>query len=78
MLYAASVKISQGRNRRRLDVIIAAENLEEAKEKALKQARHIYTPTKKATYTINQIIDETEALAEFSPLVAEVVPDPEA
>ena len=65
MLYAASIKVSYAGNHRRIDVIVNADNLEKAKEKALKQARKIYAPNKKAIYKINGIIDETEAFQSF-------------
>lgn len=61
MLYAASVKVNFRNHQRRIDVIVEAEDLERAKTKAVKQARNIYTPAKKATYTINEIISEAEA-----------------
>ena len=66
MLYAASVKINFKGNQRRLDIIVEADGLERAKEKALKQARKIYAPGKKAVYTIISIINEAEALENFS------------
>ena len=61
MLFAASVRISLGRNHRRLSIVIEANDLETAKEKAVKQARNIYAPGKKATYTIVEIINEQDA-----------------
>jgi len=61
MLYAASVKISLGKNRRRVDLIVEAPDLEQAKEKAVKQAKKIYCPGKKAIYAVNVIISESEA-----------------
>lgn len=69
MLFAASVKITHGKNRRRLDVIVEAPDLETAKEKALKQARNIYAPSKKAAYTLVTIIDEAEARRSLTPRV---------
>ncbi len=67
MLYAASVKVTFRRNQRRIDLIVNAENLEKAKEKAVKQARSIYAPGKKALYTVCEIINETEALETLRP-----------
>lgn len=61
MLFAASVKVRSGKNQRRLDIVIEAEDLETAKEKALKQARKMYMPGKKALYTIVEIINEADA-----------------
>ncbi len=72
MLYAASVKVSFKGNQRRLDIIVEAENLEQAKEKALKQARKIYAPGKKAVYSIFGIINEAEALESYSPQIADL------
>ncbi len=63
MLYAASVKITHGRNHRRLDVVVEAASPEEAETKALKQARKMYCSGKKAVYTLMTLIDETEAMA---------------
>ncbi|MGE5581523.1 MAG: hypothetical protein ACM3X9_03210 [Bacillota bacterium] len=65
MLYAASVRISFRNNQRRLDIIVEADNLENAKEKVLKQARKIYAPGKKAVYSIIGTISEAEALEGF-------------
>ncbi|MCL6591035.1 MAG: hypothetical protein K6U80_13910 [Firmicutes bacterium] len=65
MLFAASVKVVFGQNKRRIDVIVEDEDLEKAKIKAIKQARSIYAPGKKATYTIIEIIDESEAFEQF-------------
>lgn len=62
MLFAASVRVTHRKNQRRIDVIVNAENLEKATEKAIKQARNIYAPGKKAVYTVTYIISETEAL----------------
>lgn len=67
MLYAASVRVRSGKINRRIDVIIEADDLEKAKEKALKQARNIYAPDKKATYNIVGMINEVEALENLSP-----------
>jgi len=66
MLYAASVKITHGKNQRRLDLVVEAVSPEEAETKALKQARKMYCPGKKAIYTIMTLIDETEAMAAFN------------
>jgi hypothetical protein len=66
MLYAASVRVRSGKTHRRIDVIVEADDLEKAKEKALKQARNIYAPDKKATYTIIGMINEIEALENLS------------
>lgn len=66
MLYAASVRVRFGKINRRIDVIIEADDLEKAKEKALKQARNIYAPDKKATYTIFGMINEVEAFENYS------------
>lgn len=66
MLYAASVRVRSGKTNRRIDVIIEANDPEKAKEKALKQARSIYAPDKKATYTIIGMINEVEALENLS------------
>jgi hypothetical protein len=65
MLYAAQVRVSLGRNHRRIDVIVEAEDLEKAKEKAIKQARKLYLPDKKAVYSILEIISEEEAFKNF-------------
>ena len=61
MLFAASVKINFGKNQRRISVLIEAEDMESAKVKAIKQARKIYAPGKKANYTILEIINEQDA-----------------
>lgn len=66
MLYAASVKVSYGKNHRRIDVIVEADDPEKAKAKVIKQARSIYNPGKKATYEIIGMISETEAFENFS------------
>lgn len=76
MLYAASVKVTFRGNQRRIDVIVNAENLEKAKEKAIKQARSIYAPGKKAVYSVTEIISESEALETLRPFPA--VPEPSA
>ncbi|HEX3046239.1 MAG TPA: hypothetical protein VHY08_15895 [Bacillota bacterium] len=65
MLFAASVKVVLGQNKRRIDVIVEDQDLEKAKNKAIRQARSIYMPGKKATYTIIDIIDESEAFEQF-------------
>lgn len=65
MLYAASVRVRIGKTSRRIDVIIEADELDQAKVKALKQARNIYAPGKKASYSIIGIINETEAFENF-------------
>lgn len=67
MLYAASVRVTFRRKQRRIDVIVNAENLEKATEKAIKQARSIYNPGKKAIYTVTEIISETEAMETLQP-----------
>lgn len=67
MLYAASVKVTFRRKQRRIDVIVNAEDLEKATEKAMKQARSIYNPGKKAVYTVTEIISETEAMETLQP-----------
>jgi hypothetical protein len=66
MLYAASVRVSFKKSHRRLDILVEADSLENAKEKVLKQARKIYAPGKKATYTIIGTVSETEAYTNFS------------
>ena len=65
MLYAASVRVRFGKTSRRIDVIVEADELDKAKARALKQARNIYAPGKKATYTLIGIINETEAFENF-------------
>lgn len=80
MLYAASVKVSYRRSQRRIDLIVNADNLEKAKEKAVKQARSIYAPGKKAVYTVTDIISEVEALEtlrSFPPTEISAEPDAE-
>jgi hypothetical protein len=76
MLYAASVRVRSGKVNRRIDVIIEADDLDKAKEKALKQARNIYAPDKKATYAIIGMINEVEAFENFSPLLGKPELDP--
>jgi hypothetical protein len=66
MLYAASVRVSLKKIQRRMDIIVEADNLDNAKEKVLKQARKIYAPGKKAIYTIIGTVSETEAYTDFS------------
>lgn len=78
MLYAASVKVTFRRKQRRIDVIVNADDLEKATEKAIKQARSIYSPGKKAVYTVTNIISETEALETLQPFpTADVLPEPD-
>lgn len=78
MLYAASVKVTFRRKQRRIDVIVNADDLEQATEKAIKQARGIYSPGKKAVYTVTSIISETEALEALQPFpTAEDLPEPD-
>lgn len=79
MLYAASVKVTFRKNQRRIDVIVNADNLEKATEKAIKQARSIYSPGKKAVYSVTNIISETEALETLQPFpTVENPPESEA
>lgn len=66
MLYAASIKISFGKNQRRIDLIIDAEDPKNVEEKAIKQAKKIYCPNKKATYTLLTMVSESEALESIS------------
>lgn len=66
MLYAASVKVSYRKAQRRIDVIVEAADLERAREKALKQARSIYAPHKKAVYAVTGIVSETEAVTRLT------------
>jgi hypothetical protein len=66
MLYAASVKVNFKKIQRRLDIIVEADSLANAKEKVLKQAHKIYAPGKKATYAIIGTVSETEAFTDFS------------
>ena len=61
MLFAASIKVSYRKAQRRIDVVVEADELETAKEKAIKQARKIYLPSKKAVYTVTEIINENDA-----------------
>lgn len=65
MLYAASVKVSYGKNHRRVDVIVEADDPEKAKAKLMKQAHSIYAPGKKAQYEMIEMISETEAFESF-------------
>lgn len=67
MLYAASVKVTFRKNQRRIDVIVNADDLEKATARALKQARSIYAPGKKAVYIVVDIISETEAIETLRP-----------
>ncbi|TCL64733.1 hypothetical protein EDC14_101831 [Hydrogenispora ethanolica] len=79
MLFAASVRVSLGKNLRRLDIVIEAEDLEAAKEKAIRQARKMYSPGKKAVYSILDIINEDDAyqtLAHPKPPAAEPADPP--
>jgi hypothetical protein len=76
MLYAASVRVRSGKNLRRIDVIVEADELEKAREKALKQARNIYAPGKKANYSIIGIISETEAFENFFAQIDKNEPEP--
>jgi hypothetical protein len=63
MLFAASVRVNIPRKpSRRIDLIVNAADLDAAKERAVKQARSIYLPAKKATYELMEIIDEAEAV----------------
>ncbi len=61
MLYATSVRVSLGKQQRRIDIIVEAKDAEQATEKALKKARSIYAPGKKAVYTIIGMVNENEA-----------------
>lgn len=65
MLFATSVKITFNKSQRRLDLIIEADSAEQAETKALKQARKMYCPGKKASYTICAMVNETEAIAAY-------------
>jgi hypothetical protein len=76
MLYAASVRVRFGKSLRRIDVIVEADELEKAREKALKQARNIYAPDKKANYSIIGIISETEAFENFFAQIDKNEPEP--
>jgi hypothetical protein len=67
MLYALSVRVSLGKNNRRLDLIVEAADPGAAETKALKQAKKIYCPGKKAIYTVIKTVSETEALEVFPP-----------
>lgn len=66
MLYAISVKISIKRTQRRIDLVVSAETPEQAGQKALKQARKMYAPGKKAVYTIVTLVTEDEAVAAYT------------
>jgi hypothetical protein len=66
MLYAFAIKVNLGKNTRRLDILIEADNLKSAEAKAVKQARKLYNPGKKAVYTVTQVISESEALEVFA------------
>lgn len=66
MLYAASVKVTYQKINRRIDVIVEAETQTQAESKAVKHARSIYMPHKKAVYTVTGILNETEALRSMS------------
>ncbi len=66
MLFAASVKVSLGKNHRRLDLVIEADTIDIAKEKAIKRAHKIYSPGKKAVYAIIDIITEADAYQTLS------------
>lgn len=66
MLYAASVKVTFKKSQRRIDLIVEAEDPEQAEEKAIKQAKKIYSPGKKASYVIVTIVSETEAINSLS------------
>jgi hypothetical protein len=66
MLYAFAIKVSLGKNIRRLDILIEADELKTAETKAVKQARKLYNPGKKAVYTVSQVVNESEALKTFS------------
>lgn len=74
LLYAASVKVSYRHNQRRIDLIVNADNLEKAKDRAIKQARSIYAPGKKAVYTVSEIISEIEALETLRPFPTTEIP----
>jgi hypothetical protein len=67
MLFALSVRVSLGKNHRRLDLIVEAAAAGEAEAKALKQAKKIYNPGKKAVYTVIKTVSETEALTVLAP-----------
>jgi hypothetical protein len=77
MLYAFSVKVSRGKNTRRLDIIVEADELQAAEAKAVKQARKLYNPGKKAVYTIVKVVSENEALEVFPPSSAPKNPSPD-
>jgi propanediol utilization protein len=69
MLFAFSVQVSLGKKNRRLDLIIEAVDSLEAEAKALQQAKRLYHPGKKATYTVIKSVSETEALEVFPPSI---------
>ncbi|HYH01917.1 MAG TPA: hypothetical protein VEC37_02350 [Bacillota bacterium] len=62
MLFAVSVKVTLRKNQRRLDLIVETDDPQEVSAKAIKQARKLYNPGKKAVYTVLQSVSETEAL----------------
>jgi hypothetical protein len=70
MLYAFSIKVSLGKNTRRLDLLVEADELNTAKAKAVKQARKLYNPGKKAVYTVSRVVSENEALEVFTQAAA--------
>jgi hypothetical protein len=65
MLYAFAIKVNLGKNTRRLDILVEADDLKSAEAKAVRQARKLYNPGKKAVYTVTQVISESEALEVF-------------
>lgn len=67
MLFAVSVKVTLGKNQRRLNLIVETDDPQEVEAKAIKQARKLYNPGKKAVYTVIQSISETEALEVLPP-----------
>ena len=62
MLFAVSVKVSLGKSQRRLDLIVEATDAQAVEAQAIKQARRLYNPGKKAVYTVIRSVSETEAL----------------
>ncbi|HOL11090.1 MAG TPA: hypothetical protein PLH87_13260 [Bacillota bacterium] len=62
MLFGASVKVSLGKKQRRIDLIVEADNPQDAEVKAINQAKKMYFPGKKATYQLIAIVSETEAI----------------
>ncbi len=79
MLFAASVKVTYRKGQRRIDVVVEANELETAKEKAIKQARKIYLPSKKAIYTVTEIINENDAYQTLAhPKTSELPPAPDS